>query len=326
MELEYVDHSNRRKAIIVVGVVLALVAGGAAFFMLTQAQSRGSETVATTDVIVAARDIPARTQIAASDLTTMAVPVATAVLQAMTDPALVVGRVTAVAIFAQQPVTPNLLASSTAGTDFRILDATETLSPDSPAWRAVAVNVPDDLAVGGVIQDGQHVDVFVTVQVTVPAATGTSTGPVPGDPGAAPSPSDDPGESGAPGQSPVPGQSEAPGASQEPTESEEPTDEEAAGSPAPDASLTPYYTDKSTKITYQDVPILKKNGTMYILRVDAKTAEEISHLAASGTSAFSFALRGEGDNRAIVTDEYGETTNRIIEQYGLPIPELYPTP
>jgi hypothetical protein len=308
MELEYEDHSKRRKVLIVVGIVLALVAGGAAFFMLSQAQSRGPETVATVDVIVAAKDIPARTAIAASDLTTMAVPTTTVLGQAMTDPALVVGRVTAVAIFAQQPLTPNLLASSTAGTDFSILEPTETLSPDSPAWRAVAVNVPDDRAVGGVIQDGQHVDVFVTVQVNISAPNGTITGPGPGDPGATPVPSEEPGDG------------------EEVPAEEEPGDEEAAGSPAPGASVAPYYTDKSTKITYQDVPILKKNGTMYILRVDAKTAEEISHLAASGTSAFSFALRGEGDNRAVVTDEYGETTNRIIEQYGLPIPEVYPRP
>jgi hypothetical protein len=74
------------------------------------------------------------------------------------------------------------------------------------------------------------------------------------------------------------------------------------------------------------VPILKKNGTMYIIRVDAKTAEEISHLQASGNATFSFALRGEGDSRPVATEEFGETTNRIIEQYGLPIPEVYPKP
>ena len=294
MELEYEDHGKRRKVLIVAGIVLALVAGGAAFYMLSQAQSRGSQTVSTVNVIVAARDIPARTQLAASDLTTLDVPVSTALGQSLNDPALVVGRVSAVAIYAQQPITPNLLASSTAGTDFSILSPTETLAPDSPAWRAVAVNVPDDRAVAGAIQEGQHVDVFVTLQVNVSSQDGTIVGPGPGDPGATAEPTDG-------------------------TEEEEP-----AGNAAPERSASPYYTDKSTKITYQDVPILKKNGTMYIIRVDAKTAEEINHLAASGTAVFSFALRGEGDNRPVVADEFGETTNRIIEQYQLPIPEIYP--
>ena len=43
-----------------------------------------------------------------------------------------------------------------------------------------------------------------------------------------------------------------------------------------------YYTDKSTKITYQDVLILAKAGTFYVLKVTAAVGEEISHLQASG--------------------------------------------
>ncbi len=85
-----------------------------------------------------------------------------------------------------------------------------------------------------------------------------------------------------------------------------------------------YYTDKSTKLTYQDMPVLAKSGTFYIVRVDEKTAEEISHLQASGTATFSMALRPPQDTRTVDTKELGQTTNKIIEVYGLPIPVTYP--
>jgi Flp pilus assembly protein CpaB len=85
-----------------------------------------------------------------------------------------------------------------------------------------------------------------------------------------------------------------------------------------------FYTDKSTKLTYQDVPVLAKSGTFYIVRVDEKTAEEISHLQASGTATFSMALRPPQDTRTVDATKLGETTNKIIEFYGLPIPVAYP--
>jgi len=58
--------------------------------------------------------------------------------------------------------------------------------------------------------------------------------------------------------------------------------------------------------------------------VDETMAEEISHLQASGTATFSLALRPPEDTRTIDTAGLGETTNRIIDQYDLPIPETYP--
>jgi hypothetical protein len=84
------------------------------------------------------------------------------------------------------------------------------------------------------------------------------------------------------------------------------------------------YTDKSTKLTYQDVPILAKAGTFYIVRVTEAMAEEISHLQASGTATFSLALRPPEDTRTVDVGPFGETTNRIIDEYDPPIPETYP--
>jgi Flp pilus assembly protein CpaB len=277
MEMEYHHEGRRRKVLIVLGVVLAVAAGGAAFFLVNQAQNAGTGVVATRDVVVAARDIPARTVIQSSDLTIRAVPDDPSLASAITAPEDAIGRITGVAILFQQPLSPNLLASAVAGGQFSILGPEETISPDSPAWRAVAVNVPDDRAVAGQIQVGQHVDLFMTAQinVTVPLTAGAAT---------------------------------------------------PAPSPGPGASNAPYYTDKSTKITYQDLSILARNGTLYILRVDIAQAEEISHLQAAGNAQFSLVLRPDGDDRVVDTEKLGETTNRIIEKYGLPIPEIYPAP
>jgi Flp pilus assembly protein CpaB len=86
-----------------------------------------------------------------------------------------------------------------------------------------------------------------------------------------------------------------------------------------------YYTDRSTKIVYQDVRILAREGNFYIIRASLAVAEELAHLQASGTVTFSFALRPDVDTRVVDVSGLGNTTNRIITKYGLPVPETYPT-
>jgi Flp pilus assembly protein CpaB len=261
-EMEFRDHGRRGKWIIIAGVVLALVAGGGGFFLLTQAQqqaaTQGQPMVA---VVVAAREIPARKPIEAGDVALRTVPQDVTNATAFTTIEEVVGRISGVTVPTGQLVTRNLLASTAAGGQFSILGPDASIAPDSPYLRAVALNVPDDRAVGGLIQAGQTVDVFITVTVNVPQGLALA-----GD----------------------------------------------------------LYTDKSTKLTYQDVSILARSGTFYIIRVTETMAEEISHLQASGTATFSLALRPPEDTRTIDAAELGETTNLIIEDYGLPIPVAYP--
>ena len=89
-------------------------------------------------------------------------------------------------------------------------------------------------------------------------------------------------------------------------------------------SFSNYYTDRSTKITYQGIEILARQGTSYIIKTPLIVAEEISHLQAAGNAQFSMALRPEQDIRVLDVSALGATTNRIIERYGLPIPENFP--
>ncbi len=264
MEFEYRDPSRfRGKAIIAIGLVAALAAGGLAFYAVYQARQDAQVAgTALVPVVVAAQPIGARKAIEAGDVALREVPADPTNDQGVfTDPAKVVGLMATVPILVGQPVYANMLVSAETGEGLAILDPGETVGPDSEAWRAVSLTVPDDRAVGGMIQAGDIVDVFVTTPVTVPV------------------------------------------------------DMTAAGK---------YMSDKSTKVTYQNVKILERSTNYYVVRVSLQVAEEISHFQAAGSGSFSFALRPNEDTRFADATKLGETTNVLIKRYGLPIPEVYP--
>jgi Flp pilus assembly protein CpaB len=262
MEIEYRDPSRRGKYIVALGLVLAVIAGAGAFVVISQArQQSGQAGLQMTTIVVAAKEIPNRKAISPDDLGVRQVPADDTTAQGVySEPSKLIGLVAATTILKGQPVFANMLAGQSQGSQFSILGPTETVAPDSPAWRAVSITVPDDRAVGGLLQPGSAVDVFVTSTITVPA------------------------------------------------------DVAAAGK---------YFTDKSTKIVYQDMLILAKTPTAYVLRASIPVAEEISHLQASGAAAFSFALRPEQDLREVDPSTLGTTTTKIVARYGLPLPEWY---
>ncbi|HEV8402012.1 MAG TPA: SAF domain-containing protein [Candidatus Limnocylindrales bacterium] len=265
MDSEFEHPGRRSRFIVVVGVVLAVIAAGAAFMAIDQAQKK----VAQADpqkvaVVVAVQTIPARKIIEESDVAVREVPIDPTNANAIVStPDKVVGRMPAVTILSGQLVTTNLLASSNEGGVFSILRPEETVAPDSPTWRAVSITVPDDRAVGGMVVANETVDVFVTASINVLGTDATTV---------------------------------------------------SKG----------YYSDKSTKISYQDMTVLAKTGTYYILRAPIDVAEEILHLQASGGAEFSLALRPDIDTRQVDTAELGTTTNDVIIRYGLPIPVLFP--
>ena len=264
MEMEYRDPSKRGRWIVIIGIVLAVAAGGAAFFLINQAQQQaGQGTLQKVSVVVAARPIPARKPVEAEDLLVREIPLDDTNTDAIAvrKPEDLVGRVLAVTVFQGQMLTTNMLASTTSGGQFSILEPGETVAPESEAWRAVAMTVPDDRAVGGLIVAGMSVDVFLSAQVNVPA------------------------------------------------------DLQADGT---------YYTDKSTKITYQNMIVLAKSGSSYVVKTTLAQAEEITHLVATGNAQFSMVMRPEADVRYADASKLGETTNLIIERYGLPLPVNYP--
>jgi Flp pilus assembly protein CpaB len=264
MEMEYKDPSKRGKFIVVLGIVLALAAGGAAFFLITQAQQQaGQSGLQKVSVVVAVRPIAARKPVEADDVALREIPLdpTNSAAIAMTKLDDVLGRVLAVSVLQDQMLTTNMLASTSTGGQFSILEPGETVAPDSEAWRAVSITVADDKAVGGLIQVGMTVDIIATATVNVPQ---------------------DLLDSGK------------------------------------------YYTDKSTKIMYQNMIILAKGAGFYILKATMPIAEEIAHMQAAGNMTFSMVMRPEQDIRQVDATTLGETTNRIIAKYGLPVPEVYP--
>lgn len=266
MEMEYKDPSRRGRYIVIIGVILALVAGAAAFYLISTAQQQaGQAGLQRVSVVVALQTIPARKLIEATDLEVREVPLDPTNAQGIVStPDKLIGRVPSVTILAGQMVTTNLLASSTEGGQFSVLGPDESIAPDSPVWRAISLTVPDDRAVGGLLTANQTVDVFVTASVNVLTTSDVGVG----DDG--------------------------------------------------------FYTDKSTKISYQNMLILAKAGTFYILKAPIDVAEEISHLQASGSSSFSLALRPDVDTRQVDASSLGTTTNEVIIRYGLPVPVVYP--
>src|SRR5438128_10027117 len=99
MEMEYKDPSRKGRYIVVLGVVLAVVAGGAAFFLINQAQQQaGTAGLQKVSVVVATRVIAARKPVPADDVTGRRVPLdPTNAPDTASDPARVDGPVPAVA-------------------------------------------------------------------------------------------------------------------------------------------------------------------------------------------------------------------------------------
>ncbi len=270
MEMEFKDPARKRRFLLVmVGAVLAAAAGLSAFTLA----SHGTQQVEVPKkmVLVAARDIPARTTVSEDDVTTRDVPVAEALDQSYQASADVVGRVTSVPIYTDQQVTPNLFATATADADFSILGPGDTVTADSPPWRAVALEVPANRAVGGEIKSGDHVDVIVSVEIDVLVQN-------------------DLGEYVK-------------------------TDT---------ASAQGFQTGESTKLTFQDLEVLKStpDDDMYVIKVDLHQAEQIAHIQQLAPGSFSLALRPGEDTRTADTSQFGTTTDRLIMTYLYPAPQL----
>jgi Flp pilus assembly protein CpaB len=265
MEMEYKDNSRRGRLILIIGVVLALVAGGTSFFLINQAQQQaGQGPLEKVAIVVAARDILARTPILPEDVRTQLVPIdPTNQTGVLTKPEELYGAVLAIPVSLGQPIFVNMIASAAGGSGFSILGPTETVGPDSPNWRAVGITIPAERAVAGLLTVGQTVDIFMTAAIPLPPSIG------------------------------------------------------------PEGR---YITDTSTKVTFQNIVILARVGDQYIFRCTLVVAEEIEHMMAVGGVTFSAALRPPQDVRYVDVTKLGETTNLILQKYGLPLGVPYPFP
>jgi Flp pilus assembly protein CpaB len=166
VELEYSDKNRRRsKVYIVVGVIVALLVAATVFVALQASGLTAGRDVETRSVVVAARDIPARKAIEEGDVQVREVAVDATNETAFSALDEVLGRVVGIPVATGQLVTRNVLASTTEGQTFSILEPGQAFDPDGPDLRAVSVTVPAANAVAGTLVPGQLVDLIVTMAI-----------------------------------------------------------------------------------------------------------------------------------------------------------------
>jgi Flp pilus assembly protein CpaB len=164
VELEYTDkNSKRSKLYIAVGLVIAIIVGGVVFMALRFSGMNQAGDVQMRSVVVAVRDIASRKPIEEGDVGTRTVPADATNEAAFSRIDEVLGRISGVSISNGELVTRNLLASTTSGQGFSILEPGQKFDPSGPDWRAVSLTVSDDKAVAGTLQPGQVVDLIVTM-------------------------------------------------------------------------------------------------------------------------------------------------------------------
>ncbi len=163
------DGSKRRaRLILIIGVVLALFAGAGTFFYASNAQTAPAPVIQTTPVLVAAREIPAKTTLTAADLKLQEFNVDAKPAAALAKAEDAVGKITVQAISVGEPILVTKFADPKSAPFVVIpatfLDASGAIKSDTPNFRAMSITVPDANAVGGSLLPGDIVDLIFTLQ------------------------------------------------------------------------------------------------------------------------------------------------------------------
>lgn len=162
------DRSKRRaRLVLIVGILIAILAGAGTFVVSSGSKSDALPPVPTTDVLVAARDLPARTALAAADLKVQKYPVDIAPATALHKPEEVIGKIVLAPVAAGEPILPGKFAAAGAAS-FTVFPpnaqpaAGQPIAAGTPDYRAMSITVPDGNAAGGAVQVGDVVDVLYT--------------------------------------------------------------------------------------------------------------------------------------------------------------------
>jgi Flp pilus assembly protein CpaB len=289
------DQRRRARLFLIVGVLLALVAGLGTFFY-----AQGSQTAAapppppTVDILVAAREIPARTQLQPADVKIAKMNIDAAppdpALRTLTDAykkdpkEALAGKILIQPLSIGEPIFPAKFASAERA--FTVFPPGEAVAPGSPAYRIMTISVPDSFAVGGILVPGDNVDVMYVFQFDPCAKLQIGASGVQGCQTA--------GAAGAPG-APVTG---------------------TTGTTT--LASTKYTQDSVAKIILGPMQILARAASTYTIRVDATLAERLAYIQAAGGQLL-FLLRAPGDDRASTTQ--GATFGSVYTQFKFPLPE-----
>jgi pilus assembly protein CpaB len=254
------DRSRRRaRLVLIVGILIAVLAGVATFTLSSGTKTEAPPPVATTDVLVAARDLPARSALTAADIKLQKFPVDLAPTAAIAKPDEVIGKIVQVPLAALEPILPGKFAAAGAAS-FTVFPpnaqpaAGQSIPPGTPDYRVVALTVTDAMASGGAIQVGDNIDIMLVQNLEVSKFfLGTDPNRVP---------------------------------------------------------------DFFAKIIMQNVPVLARAASLYTIRTDAQTAEQLAYIAASG-GQLQFLLRAGLDQRTVTTQ--GATFGPVYQRFKYPV-------
>jgi Flp pilus assembly protein CpaB len=293
------DQKRRARLFLIVGVLLSLGAGVTTFFVAQNSQTVSAPPPpATVDILVAAREIPARTALQPTDvkvakLNADAAPPDPALRQLtaayIKDPKEALsGKILIQAVSIGEPIFPSKFAAAERA--FTVFPAGVRVEAGSPSYRIMTINVPDPSAVGGILVAGDTVDVMYVFQFDPCAKLQIGTSGVQGcqQAGAVTAP-------GTPVSGPVTGTT--------------------GGTPV---ASTKYTQDSVAKIILGPVQILARQITTYTIRVDTVLAERLAYIQAAG-GQLQFLLRAPGDDREVKTT--GATFGSVFTEFKFPLPE-----
>lgn len=149
------------RGLLVAGVSLA-VASAVVVYLLARSAQTAVPTVATTGVLVAARDIAPRTTIGAGDVKVAQLTVESVPAGALRDPSEAVGRIATIAIARNEAVLPSKFVPPEGTSALSVFPVGEQPSGSAPDWRAMSLSVPEQNAVGGALLAGDVVDLIVS--------------------------------------------------------------------------------------------------------------------------------------------------------------------
>ena len=163
------DGSRRRaRLILIVGVALALVAGVGTFVYASGAKSDQPVAVPTVAVLVAAREIPAKTTLTTADVKLQEFNLDAKPAAAMSDASEALGKITVQSISVGEPILPSKFSDPKLP-GFVVMPASFIGADgapvaNSPNFRAMSITVADQNAVGGTVLPGDLVDLVFTMQ------------------------------------------------------------------------------------------------------------------------------------------------------------------
>jgi len=148
-------------------VIIAVIAGAGTYLYAVAARTAPPSDTAMVDVLVAARDIEARSALGSSDVKVVQLPRDAAPTNALRDATGTTGLITTVRLSANEPVLPTKIALAGSQGNIAVLPPGQTVAT-SAAFRAMSVNIPDSNAAGGLIETGDHIDILYTLAIIDP--------------------------------------------------------------------------------------------------------------------------------------------------------------